>query len=236
MTNSSVKTAQPDYSRAVNEALATLAIADFGTPRVSLAKLIGYMGSSVTAMSYGTAVSLGCPAFALYGGAKYAVSMSSGQDGRSMILYNDRMPLPTVRFSVAHELGHILLRHRQNADNYDALEREADCFARNLLCPVSTEDYLGGFDGDPDAFVRVFGVSEYMAKICAVYRSSDYHYADKTLLTELTELTADRIDAYFGALKNDVKNAARPPASGIDRWLIDRSAEYAEDRFRYDEL
>ena len=37
------------------------------------------------------------------------------------------------RFALAHELGHILLGHRENAA---AEEAEADCFAQQLLCPA----------------------------------------------------------------------------------------------------
>lgn len=52
-----------------------------------------------------------------------------------LILYNDD-PWYTderrTRFSLAHELGHILLHHRGDAKH---LEREACVFARLLLCP-----------------------------------------------------------------------------------------------------
>ena len=234
MISSSAELARPDYSRAVNEALATLAIADFGTPRVSLSKLVGYMDGRVRIMSYRAAVEMGCPASALYGGARYAVGMSRAPDGRSVVLYNGDMPLGTVRFSVAHELGHILLRHRQNEENYGALEREADCFARNLLCPVTTEDYFGGFGGEPEVFARVFGVSLHMAKICAVYRESDYRYADRDLLRDLSRETEKRMDAYFDSLAARLPGS--PPARGAERWLLDRAAEYAEENYRLDDL
>lgn len=225
---------RPDYSRAVNEALATLAITDFGTPRVSLSKLVGYMDGRVRIMSYRAAVEMGCPASALYGGARYAVGMSRAPDGKSVILYNGDMPLSTVRFSVAHELGHILLLHRQNEENYDALEREADCFARNLLCPVTTEDYFGGFGGEPEVFARVFGVSLHMANICAVHRPSDYHYADRTLLRDLAVRTEKRMNDHFDSLAARLPGA--PPARGVERWLLDRAAEYAEDCYGLDDL
>src|SRR5690606_21023092 len=68
-----------------------------------------------------------------------------------MILYNNdsRLKLPTrQRWTIAHELGHFILRHNEimgnkaiiarnnlTDDEYEALETEADCFARSLLAP-----------------------------------------------------------------------------------------------------
>ncbi len=66
------------------------------------------------------------------------------------IIYNDDLIMNTderIRFTLAHEIGHIYLNHlkdfketeiqRSGLSNksYSILEREADMFARNLLCP-----------------------------------------------------------------------------------------------------
>ncbi|WP_250277250.1 ImmA/IrrE family metallo-endopeptidase [[Clostridium] colinum] len=66
------------------------------------------------------------------------------------IIYNDDLNVNTderIRFTLAHEIGHIYLNHlkdfeetevqRNGLDNksYSILEKEADMFARNLLCP-----------------------------------------------------------------------------------------------------
>ena len=70
------------------------------------------------------------------------------EDGSYLIAYNkDVTPRDRIRFTVAHELGHIILHHleelgvpvlqRINVNKllYAVMEDEANCFARNLLCP-----------------------------------------------------------------------------------------------------
>ncbi|WP_438491063.1 ImmA/IrrE family metallo-endopeptidase [Paenibacillus sp. IHBB 3054] len=67
-----------------------------------------------------------------------------------LILYNDLVQTPgRVRWTLAHELGHYVLKHNEISDRttlgrsslskseYDVLEKEANCFARSLLAPPS---------------------------------------------------------------------------------------------------
>ena len=70
---------------------------------------------------------------------------------RFLILYNEKQSLALrIRFSVAHELGHILLGHHAETDEekrfdrelYEIQEEEANCFARNLLCPARALEKL----------------------------------------------------------------------------------------------
>ena len=65
-----------------------------------------------------------------------------------VILYNETKSDPFIHFTLAHELGHIFLDHHQVAgteilnrsfltqEQYDEYEKEANCFARNLLSPA----------------------------------------------------------------------------------------------------
>lgn len=61
--------------------------------------------------------------------------------GRRIMLVNSSASLERARFSMAHELGHFLLRHRATRQPPMALderqERQADCFAAELLMPAS---------------------------------------------------------------------------------------------------
>lgn len=74
--------------------------------------------------------------------------------GLPMILYNDSISntKQRIRFNIAHEIGHNVLGHnapnvkwalaygdngQPNKTLYEELEKETNCFARNLLCPVS---------------------------------------------------------------------------------------------------
>jgi len=78
------------------------------------------------------------------------------EDGKYVIVYNHLVtPKDRIRFTIAHELGHVFLRHHDELGVtilqrlwvektlYDVLEDEANCFARNLLCPpLATADLL----------------------------------------------------------------------------------------------
>ena len=55
-----------------------------------------------------------------------------------IVAYNQEMPSGRIRFSLAHELGHIILEHPSNADYY---EQEANYFAAHLLAPQMAIHY-----------------------------------------------------------------------------------------------
>lgn len=62
--------------------------------------------------------------------------------GHCLILYNKNMPDTRNRFTVAHEIGHIILEHISYNGSSSQLkgklqETEADVFAGNLLVPIS---------------------------------------------------------------------------------------------------
>ena len=81
---------------------------------------------------------------------------TSSRNGRYIIVYNEMIsPSERIRFTLAHELGHIILGHLKELglevmqrlwvekSLYDVMEDEANCFARNLLCPPqATADLL----------------------------------------------------------------------------------------------
>lgn len=53
-------------------------------------------------------------------------------DNQFYIAYNDLRINTRIRFTIAHEIGHIVLGHTETTDEN---ESEADFFARNLLVP-----------------------------------------------------------------------------------------------------
>lgn len=65
-------------------------------------------------------------------------------DGVPLIVYNSQKPRPRKRFTVAHELGHILLGHvgkyqlvnREPSPNDNSIEQAANVFASRLLAPA----------------------------------------------------------------------------------------------------
>ena len=81
------------------------------------------------------------------GGAKLGNDAFSIQ---RMIFYDDTRPITRQRFSVAHELGHILLHPQTEATVYnreispsdDPHETEANIFASRVLAPICVLHYL----------------------------------------------------------------------------------------------
>ena len=63
------------------------------------------------------------------------------REGRGVLLVNSSLPQGRARFSIAHELGHLLLRHnplgRIGEPRDLDQERQADRFASELLMPFS---------------------------------------------------------------------------------------------------
>ena len=71
---------------------------------------------------------------------------------KSVIFYSDSCTVQRQRFTVAHELGHILLHNgggvynREPADSDNPIEREANVFASRLLAPACVLWGLGVTD------------------------------------------------------------------------------------------
>lgn len=87
------------------------------------------------------------------------------------INYNDLKDECTIRFTLAHELGHITLEHTEDDD---IARCEADCFARNILCPVPVRN---GFNlATVDDYCKCFNISEPMATVTINLNKSDNYY------------------------------------------------------------
>ncbi len=138
-------TRSADFFRPIRSAARVLGEAGIGTYPVSPRQILRHYG--IRCLSYrqfcqmtGRTVE---ECFSLFG--RDASSVRRGD--RYLILYNEeRTDHLRFRFTVAHELGHIFLGHHEEAGTtgpisagstlYGVMEREADCFARNLLCPA----------------------------------------------------------------------------------------------------
>lgn len=60
---------------------------------------------------------------------------------KDKICYNDNLPLGRIRFSLMHELGHVILKHSRKKTR--ELEQEANLFASNILAPRMAIHYAG---------------------------------------------------------------------------------------------
>ncbi len=114
------------------------------------------------------------------------------QCGRYIIFYNQDMPSPRLAFSVAHEIGHIVLGHdieriteyRKKNDSrfnqlYERSEIEANYFAACLLMPEAVINRLKslGCCITKEFLQGSFGVSEAAAEIrVKTLRRNSYRY------------------------------------------------------------
>lgn len=106
----------------------------------------------------------------------------TGLRGRTLILYNDQSPLCRQRFTVAHELGHLLLHHQGHLRRH---EEEADFFASLLLLPDAVLNLLHsrGFSLTEAFLMQTFGVSRNTArhKRTAFTKPPIYHPLDRQI-------------------------------------------------------
>lgn len=63
---------------------------------------------------------------------------------QTVIYYNDQMPTERIRFTLMHEIAHIILGHQQHSD---LAESEANYFARYVLAPppIIHESHINDF-------------------------------------------------------------------------------------------
>lgn len=114
--------------------------------------------------------------------SEYGTTILDPVTDKIQIWYNDTKDRCTVRFTLAHELGHAILKHTKDDD---VSRKEASCFARNLLCAVPIIDELEIRSANDIKYV--FDVGDLMAEISLNYFSSDRYYIEKHLYNNIRE-------------------------------------------------
>ena len=100
---------------------------------------------------------------------------------KAVIYYNDKKSIQTIRFTIAHELGHYVLGH---LDDDDTAKKEANCYARNILCPVPIGCTLQG--NKVEKYMELFDVSEPMAEATVALTSRDLYYISDKMYTKVS--------------------------------------------------
>lgn len=87
--------------------------------------------------------------------------------GRTILFYNDENSIERIRFSVLHEVGHILFNHEfsNEEDIYSRQEVETNFFVGQLLMPdqLIKEFRRRGKDISEEFLINTFGVSSVAA-------------------------------------------------------------------------
>lgn len=123
--------------------------------------------------------------------SEYGLTVFNPQLQKYEIFYNDAKSKSVIRFTLAHELGHILLNHTKDDE---ISKKEANCFARNLLCAIPVIDELEIQTIRDIAYV--FEVGEYMASISYNHFNSDRYYIRKELYDQLRAKTVAYMYGY----------------------------------------
>lgn len=164
----------PDYKKATNAAYEELQNYDGGYPQIDIFHLllnhpkIRLHTFTELASRLGVTVAEFTSDFSE---SEMGYTVFDMKNERWLIYYNDTKSITTVRFTIAHELGHIILRHTE--DN-SITDKEANCFARNLLCPVPVRKELGL--KTIEDYCSAFGISVIMAEVVIDKDSNDSFY------------------------------------------------------------
>lgn len=130
------------------------------------------------------------------------IGVSILADGKWYIIYDDTQIKERIRFTVAHELGHIFLGHPLK-DGYHARtvdtdrpesERNADMFAARLLTPACVVWGLGLHS--PEEICREFGISYSAAKVRAD-RMQTLYRRNSFLITDLERQVFENFREYI---------------------------------------
>lgn len=189
----------PDYHVATNAAYELLIEQDILELPVNLNKLIYLRRQNTHLTTYSQMA------------ARFSMTVSDYKDlvpselgftmkmgNRNYILYNEEKGYCTNRFTIAHEIGHIMLGHKTDDS---VAEREANCFARNLLCPVPV---INGFNITKiDDYMGWFHVSDLMAENSIKNISSDRYYIKDHLYSIVdnliyTYMTGESLASAYG--------------------------------------
>lgn len=174
----------PDYYRATNAAYDLLIRQDILELPVNLNKFLYLFRQHTRLITYSQMAArfnMTVEYYKRIAPSEFGFTMKKG--GRNYILYNEEKGYYTNRFTIAHEIGHITLEHK--IDN-TVSRREANCFARNLLCPVPVIDELNILNIND--YVGWFHISELMAENCIKNVSSDHYYIDDQLYQVVNDL------------------------------------------------
>ena len=189
----------PNYNKATNVAYEILSQRQSTNLFTDVFSIIeNFLSKDCRLFTYGQAVFFyGMSREDLMAESEYGFSVLDGK-GHRIIFFNETLPLSVVRFTLAHEIGHAILGHTNEDD--PGAEKEANCFARNLLCPIPIVYGLNLCCVSD--YENLFDVSSKMASVAFEYRERDKYYISNTNWMAITEMLDafmagfDTIEAY----------------------------------------
>lgn len=173
----------PDYQKATNKACEVLIDYNLSSLPIDLTYLIHSLPPNICVKSYWDLMNRFNFA---YGELIPIMPSEKGffaykqKKNSYLIYYNNFKDTETIRFTIAHELGHYFLEHIEDNETTD---KEANCFARNLLSPypVIASSHLT----TPESISLSCGISEVAAQVRLKLKNLDYYWVSRDLYQAL---------------------------------------------------
>jgi len=134
------------------------------------------------------------------------LGISYYENNQWYIIYDDTMPKERIRFTVAHELGHIFLGHeligqhrRTFNPNKPQIETQADIFASRLLAPACVLWGLGVTTAEE--IMNICGISYQAAEIRAE-RMKELYQRNKFLISPLERQVYEQFKDFINERRN----------------------------------
>ena len=197
-----------DYAKAARTAIEVFQEYEVRSVPVSLNHILSMLSRTIQIRTYQEyADQLGVPTYIVISqlGSSQGACICDPCSERYLILVCDTLTVPWERFTIAHELGHIFLRHFDHAETtilarssisdalYDEMEKEANVFARNLLSPAPAAYELAKnipADHPPyDVFMSAFHITDSAAQMRKTYLKRDLRDYDARMIAFCKKLT-----------------------------------------------
>jgi len=135
-------------------------------------------------------------------------------DNNPLVFYNEATPISELRFSLAHELGHLLLSHspshwNQNAPTRKSIEIDANRFAVRLLSPACVLKEMNITDKNEIAKLCGLPLSE------AGERAKRLKALAKRNLFLKSELEKQVLEQFYPILPYSSNNSDKSPESTL---------------------
>lgn len=164
------------------------------------------------------------------------------------IAYNDTVSsTERIRFSLCHEIGHIILGHFEEFEvemltdqQRELLDREANAFAANLLCPAPLYDAVAA-KNDTDCMRGVFGMSKQSWSIRKGTLNRDRLYIDADYVADVQALAERAVSSRQDSFRDerqdelpfgeDQSNTAKGKRSNGTVTLLEDCGRYTPDQY-----
>lgn len=169
----------PDYAKATNAAYEILRNYNYTFPVIDVYYILNKY-NNIKLCSYTSAaqrMGITHNEFAYQiASSEHGFTVADYINNHFIVYFNNLKDDTTIRFTLMHELGHIILRHEK--DN-DIANKEANCFSRNVLCPIQiAREYKLK---SAQEYSECFDISLPMANACIGHFQSDLYYITREL-------------------------------------------------------